>query len=135
MPKPARLEELRFAVSIPKGTMPEGGWPVVLYAHGTGGNYRTFVDEKLAEEVSEIKDDQGQVLTRLAMISIDQNLHGPRGTESPDSVFFNPQNPAASVHNVVQGGIDAYSLLRMVRELKMSRVVWGPKVSCWLAAL
>ena len=29
--------------------MPAGGWPVAIYAHGTGGSYLSFVDDGTAE--------------------------------------------------------------------------------------
>lgn len=35
--------DLRFAVSVPKGVMPEAGWPLVLYGHGLGEDYRGFL--------------------------------------------------------------------------------------------
>ena len=28
--------------------MPEDGWPVVLYGHGTGGDYTSFINAKVA---------------------------------------------------------------------------------------
>lgn len=125
-PKPARTETLRFAISIPKGTMPADGWPVVLYAHGTGGSYRTFLINYTAERLSEVKDDSGQVITRFAVVGIDQNLHGKRAPgSSPEVTFFNLQNPVAAVHNVVQAGIDEFSRLRMVKGLTFSELPWS----------
>src|SRR6185369_374483 len=35
-----RREKVCAALTIPKGTPPANGWPLVLYAHGTGANYR-----------------------------------------------------------------------------------------------
>ena len=37
-------ERMRLAIMIPRGEPPEDGWPIVLYQHGTGGDYRSFLD-------------------------------------------------------------------------------------------
>ena len=129
-PVAAFSETMRFALSVPKeGTMPQDGWPIVLYAHGTGGSYRTFISNYTAERLAQVKDAAGQALANLAVVGIDQNLHGPRagGIDAPEMTFFNFQNPAASVHNVVQAGIDNYSLVRLVKALTATSIPWGPK--------
>jgi pimeloyl-ACP methyl ester carboxylesterase len=125
-PKPARSETLRFALSVPKGTMPADGWPLVIYAHGTGGDYRSFVREGLASKLAEVRGTDGTLVAGFAVVGIDQNLHGPRGAGAPPNLtFFNFQNPVASVHNVIQAGIDDFSLLRMVKELRLGSAPWG----------
>lgn len=30
-------QEIRFLVTVPRGPMPEGGWPVLMWLHGSGG--------------------------------------------------------------------------------------------------
>lgn len=125
-PLVARTESLRFALTVPRATPPAGGWPVVLYAHGTGGSYRSFINSGVASALAEVKDDAGQVISRMAVVSIDQNLHGPRSPSAAvETAFFNFLNPAASVHNIVQAGIDDFSLLRMVLGLKQEWVPWS----------
>src|SRR5690606_4997034 len=37
--------DARFTITIPTAEMPEGGYPIVLYAHGTGGDHRSFVSD------------------------------------------------------------------------------------------
>lgn len=105
-------ETLRFAVSIPDGTMPAGGWPVVLYAHGTGGSYRSFINDGTAANLA---------MEGLAVISIDQVLHGPRDPTGadPDLTFFNFMNPVAARDNVRQGAADDFTLLRFVKTLSI----------------
>lgn len=122
----ARTEAMRFAISVPKGPAPAGGWPVVLYAHGTGGDYRTFLRNGVAKNLAEVKDASGAVVSKMAVVGIDQVLHGPRapaGT-SVELAFFNFNNPDASVSNVLQGGIDNFQLLRMVKGLTFDSVPW-----------
>lgn len=126
-PKVARIETLRFALSIPRAVMPAAGWPLVIYAHGTGGSYRTFMENDVAKKLANVKDSKGQTIANMAVVGIDQNIHGTRVPPytSPDIWFFNFQNPAAAVHNVVQAGIDDYALLRMVKGLTAKSVPWG----------
>ncbi|PIE18099.1 MAG: hypothetical protein CSA65_06625 [Proteobacteria bacterium] len=122
----AHTETMRFAISVPKGQAPASGWPVVLYAHGTGGDYRTFLRNKVAKTLTEVKDAAGTVVSKMAVVGIDQVLHGPRapaGT-SVELAFFNFNNPDAAVANVLQGGIDNFQLLRMVKGLVLGSVPW-----------
>jgi len=127
----AFTEDMRFSLSVPKkGKMPASGWPVVLYAHGTSGSYRTFISNFTAEKLADIKDSTGHDLAQIAVVGIDQNMHGPRGGGlKPELTFFNFQNPAASVHNVVQAGVDNYSLVRMLKGLTATSLKWRPKAT------
>jgi len=116
MPKLVRTESLRFALSVPKGTMPAAGWPVVLYAHGTGGDYMTFVRAGVADNLAAVKDG-ASVVAGFAVVGIDQVLHGTRcGGQQCDSetMFFNYQNPAAGLDNVRQAACDDFQLIRLV---------------------
>lgn len=105
-----RMEALRFAVTVPNQEMPASGWPVILYAHGTGGDYKSFVANQTAARLA--AED-------LAVISIDQPLHGTRSPpgSSTEEAFFNYQNPVAGRDNVRQGAIDDFQLLRLVSSL------------------
>lgn len=106
LPVVQRTEALRFAFTLPEGTMPEAGWPVVIYAHGTGGDFESFVRDGTAARMAE----QG-----LATISIDQVLHGPRNPGGdPEVDFFNFQNPIAGRNNPIQGAVDDFSVVRLI---------------------
>jgi hypothetical protein len=115
----ARTESMRFALSVPTGDMPAGGWPIVLYAHGTGGNYRSFINGDVARDLARIYVD-GELLARAAVIGIDQVLHGTRcnvAACNPELNFFNFQNPIAGRDNVRQGALDNVQLLRLVEAM------------------
>ncbi len=105
LPVIERMEELRFAVTIPAGEVPTDGWPIVLYAHGTGGDFSSFRSNGTAARFA---------AEGLAVIGIDQVLHGPRnpGT-SPEIAFFNFQNPLAARYNTLQGALDNFQLVRL----------------------
>lgn len=110
----ARVETLRFVITIPKGEVPSGGFPIVLYSHGTGGNYKSVLG-------SEAK----ALATRgVAAVGIDQVLHGPRS--SPDAscfgyegelCFFNPVNVVGGRNNGRQAALDNILLQKMLRGL------------------
>ena len=101
-----RTESMRFAMTVPTGTKPPGGWPICVYAHGTGGDYETFIDDGTAGRLGA----QG-----IAVISTDQVLHGPRDPAGldPDIAFFNFGNPYAARDNALQGAADAWSQERL----------------------
>ena len=101
-----RMENMRFAMSVPVGPKPPGGWPICVYAHGTGGDYETFIEEGDADRFAA----QG-----VAMISTDQVLHGPRDPSGldPGVAFFNFGNPYAGRDNALQGAADAWSQERL----------------------
>jgi len=44
--------DVRFTMSIPTTPMPAGGYPVVLYAHGTGGDWKTFIRNDVATDLA-----------------------------------------------------------------------------------
>jgi predicted esterase len=103
-PKLVSTIDLRFALVVPNATKcppPANGYPVVLYAHGTGGDYRSFVGDGTAASLAQ---------RCLASTGIDQVLHGTRPGAPPESdpnhdskielYFFNFENPlAARTHN------------------------------------
>ncbi|MDX2088375.1 MAG: hypothetical protein SFX73_11020 [Kofleriaceae bacterium] len=100
----ARMEPLRFALSVPAGDVPTNGWPLVIYSHGTGGDFLSFINGTAASLSRE----------GLAIISMDQVLHGPRNPGgNPELDFFNFGNPYAARDNAVQGFADAFSQLRL----------------------
>ena len=111
-PVPQRMENLRFAVTFPNGAMPEGGWPVVLYSHGTGGSYRSYINDGTARRMA---------AEGLAVISHDQVLHGPRDPtgNDPEITFFNFFNPVAGRDNVRQGALDEFQMVRLAKRLRV----------------
>ena len=46
MPVLSGWERANFTISVPREVeMPEDGWPVAIYGHGTGGDHLSFVRE------------------------------------------------------------------------------------------
>ncbi|MCK6552438.1 hypothetical protein L6R52_41805, partial [Myxococcota bacterium] len=96
-------ETSRFSLSLPKPldgrVMPEAGWPVVLFSHGTGGSFADALDEDVADALGRVG---------IAVVGYDQTLHGPRDPTSsnPELTFFNLFNPIAARDNIRQGAAD-----------------------------
>jgi len=107
----ASWDEMRMAVSTPLDISepPESGWPVVIYAHGTGGSYRSFCNKNSGLEVAAQFANAG-----LVGIGFDQPLHGTRATEGtdPNTHSFNYLNAEAARANFRQGALDVLYLAR-----------------------
>jgi hypothetical protein len=106
--------DLRFALAVPDSErcpMPAGGYPIVLYAHGTGGDHRTMLAPGAEAE--------SLAANCVASMSIDQLFHGTRpGADagSPDLLFFNVVNPVAGRANAAQSTIDVVQQARLFTE-------------------
>lgn len=124
-----RDEQVCMAVTVPHGTAPAAGFPAVIYAHGTGGSFRSAIGEGVATMLA-------TAATPMVTIGIDQVQHGPRrggSTESPNNLFYNFMNPAAALGNPLQGAADQLALGRFVATAtldaapidKASILFWG----------
>jgi hypothetical protein len=101
-------EDVCLALTVPKGDVPANGFPLVVFAHGTGGSFRNHATASVAGALS-------SGATKFAVLGIDQVVHGTRrngSTESPDNLFFNFFNPAAARGNPLQGAADQIALAR-----------------------
>ncbi len=117
-PKVEREFDLRFSLTVPdaaKCPMPAAGYPIVLYAHGTGGDYESYRDDGTADALAE---------QCLASMGIDQIFHGtrPGAPTGPDAemaiqlLFFNFENPVAARTNGRQAAIDEVQRARLFTE-------------------
>jgi len=121
-PKQKGIEDVCFALTVPKTLpMPVTGWPLVLYAHGTGGTYRSHVTTEVSGMLSgaEVWNPDTQAFDRdtgFMVLGYDQVMHGPRKGDTlidTDSLVFNFRNPQAALGNFVQGAADNFSMLRL----------------------
>jgi hypothetical protein len=111
-----------FCLVVPDATacpMPANGYPIVLYAHGTGGYYEDIVVEN---------NGFGPLLAQhcMASIGINQIFSGNRpgspGLSDPnyegdeDLLFFNVNNVMAARTNGRQGAVDFEQLARLFTE-------------------
>src|SRR5581483_1903847 len=109
-PVPQGMIDIHFTLTLPPGPMPDAGWPVAIYAHGTGGNADSFVNDGTAAAAA---------AQHVAMLGFDQIFHGERGspTVSPEVAFFNFTNPHAGRTNNRQAALDLVQSGRLVRRL------------------
>jgi predicted esterase len=106
-----RMEPMRFALTVPLGATPAGGFPVAIYSHGTGGDFKSFTRDGTATALAK----QG-----IAVISTDQVLHGPRNPGgNVETDFFNIANPYAMRDNALQGAADAWSQMRLANAISI----------------
>ena len=115
-----RTESVRFAITLPRGAPPAGGFPAVLYEHGTGGDYLSFEREGIARDLAS---------NNIATLSLDQVLHGPRNPGCDytkpgpgydacvSTAYFNFINPYAGRDNTRQGAADGFQLWRLAKRL------------------
>lgn len=106
------MERVRFRLLIPRNsTMPAEGWPIILYSHGTFGDWKTCIAGSEAEAVRE----------GLAMICVDQPLHGTRAAggvvgEVNYLDVFNFLNPRSGRMTFRQSAADTMWLSKMVTD-------------------
>jgi hypothetical protein len=115
-----------FCLVVPNAArcpMPPAGYPIVLYAHGTGGNYRSLVDER---------NSFGQLLAQrcLASMGINQIFAGDRPGAPPagdpnyeseeDLLFFNLNNPLAARANPRQAAVDVVQQARLFTQTHLT---------------
>ncbi|MFT3771026.1 MAG: hypothetical protein QM820_36895 [Minicystis sp.] len=117
-------DDLGFVITIPKKAMPPAGFPIVLYATGSGGSRRHVLDRTAkAENPNDGLGPPGRgpalYFARRAIAAFgfpaplawDRN---PKG-ESGDSATFNIDNLAAFRGNVQQGALDFTSLVKLAK--------------------
>ncbi|WP_437938072.1 hypothetical protein [Sorangium sp. So ce341] len=134
------LIRARYVLTVPRTRPPAGGFPLLVTAHGTGGDATTFLGE---DNFAGWAARQG-----IAAVSTDQPLHGgadalgarpgsrdagvlalagiPAGLFRGQKLgaalaFYNPVNPAATRDNLRQAGIDASLLARVIADTDFSR--------------
>ncbi|MBK7827237.1 hypothetical protein [Nannocystis sp.] len=107
-----------FSLAVPAGEAPSAGWPTLVFAHGTGGSFRSAIAEGLAGRLAEVG---------IATLSVEGLLHGQRRGDSDsdglveglplDQLIFNLRNPDAARDNPLQAAIDQFTGVRLAREL------------------
>jgi len=110
----------RLTLTVPTGQPPEKGWPLAIYAHGTGGDSRGFLTPSGRDAASE----------GVAMICIDQPVHGARNPGNGSEVDYLLQ---IALENTVAGR-DLFrhaipDLVQLVRLIKQDDFVVPPSVS------
>lgn len=114
-----QMADLRIAITIPKRYMEPGSpqqrpIPIVMYGHGTGGSYTTYISNNTARILAN---------SGIAGFGIDQAVNGERTTTLAgtklDFLFFNALNLPAARDNVRQSALDYYWQARYIPTLQI----------------
>ncbi|AKT39359.1 hypothetical protein [Chondromyces crocatus] len=117
VPQVEGLYDLRFSLTVPSDAncpMPSEGYPIVLYAHGTGGNYKSFIRDGTAASLA---------AQCLATMGVDQIFHGtrwgaPKNPGDTAFLFFNFMNVTAARANPRQSALDEVQRARLFSETR-----------------
>lgn len=125
-----------FSLTVPPGPAPEAGWPVVVYAHGTGGGFRSPLIDGTARELA----GRG-----FATIALEGVMHGERRGDDDDDgevagldqdqLVFNVFNPESARDTLVQGAFDQFSAVRLAEQWQDSTVLAGESLHFDASAL
>lgn len=107
--------DARFSLTVPlEGACPQpvGGYPILLHAHGTGGDFRSHIGSGYARLLA---------LRCIASMGVDQIFHGtrpgaPATQTETELLFFNFENPVAARTNGRQSAIDEVQRARLFTE-------------------
>lgn len=113
VPVIAEWELTRFTLSVPTASAPAAGWPVAIFAHGTGGDDSDFANEP------DVAKEPANVLARagIAGIGISQPLQGDRwSSENVSAYVFNYVNPESGITSFRQGALDVVYLAELLAQ-------------------
>lgn len=126
----AKEESVRFTVILPRTEMPEKGWPIAVYGHGTGGDSDThcrywndegivIINGGAASYGGKPKD----TAVPMAMIGLDASLHGTRGNgkkiTTPELMMMILQNPVVVRESWRQTVVDMLVLYDILDQNKL----------------
>ncbi|MDX2020010.1 MAG: hypothetical protein SF187_07195 [Deltaproteobacteria bacterium] len=118
-------EDVCFSLTVPKGEKPAAGWPVVVYAHGTGGSYLTGRNTWAQDFATGVA--AGGAAVPMAMLSYDGALHGTRkgvSTKKVDDLVFNFLNPVSARDTALQGAADLFAMAKVAEAYSQGNVTF-----------
>ena len=127
--KPVISEQqwVRFNVCIPRAPMPPGGWPMMLYMHGSGGEWRQVIDRG---QQPGAPPGSGPALIAAqhgtAAMGFDFPLHGDR-SDPPDTTglyLYNLLgNPRATVDNFIVSAVELTLRARLIAQMTVDPAI------------
>ncbi|MBN2361149.1 MAG: hypothetical protein JXR83_16965 [Deltaproteobacteria bacterium] len=113
VPIAVRRETMPFALTVPRGQVPDRGWPLALVAHGTGGYWRGFIGNRTGDEANFLAQ------AGYAALGISQPLHRDRAgyrAGQEELAAFNFINPIAGRGSWIQSALETVMLARYFRD-------------------
>lgn len=130
-PKKTGSQQVKLAITIPKTPMPAGGFPLMIYFHGSGGEWRESLDRGPLPQVKEYRDTMqpygsgpAEYLARrgIAALGFDFPLHGNRKTP-PDTTGLELYNLFGdidgTIDNMQVGVMEVVYLTRLISKLEI----------------
>ncbi len=113
-----------FCLTVPKAKMPEQGFPILIYIHGTSGLSTQVVDRGVVTEQGEGPPPgtgPAMVLARRAIAAAGaaQLRNRERGGTASKTTYHNVLNPRAYRDNVLQSAIEQALFLRFLQGVEI----------------
>lgn len=129
-------QEVRLILTVPKGPQPSSGFPITIYAHGSGGNAWQAVERGARAEVPPDEQEPPEpgsgpaewlAHRGIATVALDFNMHGTRH-DPPDTtglVFYNLfGNVSATIDNFnVASGVELPRLSRLLSSVTVDETL------------
>lgn len=130
LPVKQRDEDVPVTIVLPKAKMPEAGYPLMLYFHGSGGLSEDVIDDGptlVPGGEAEKGTGPGYVLAAHGIASAGSALpvNPERVPGAPDSAYINLNNPVALRDVFRQGVIEQRLFLEALRNLKIAPDLLG----------
>ncbi|MCB9796956.1 MAG: hypothetical protein H6741_30095 [Alphaproteobacteria bacterium] len=107
--------EVCFALTVPEGAPPAGGWPVTLAAHAWGGDFRDPIELGLAGALAAAPTPDGGTVG-VATLTLELPGHGERGEAS---LFYDLDNPTATYGNRLQAAAELYQAVAVLEAFSL----------------
>lgn len=130
-PKRVGGQQMRLALTIPRQPMPPGGFPLMIYFHGSGGEWREAIDRGPLPQLKEYRNTNAplgsgpaEYLARrgIAVLGFDFPLHGGRKTPPDTSgleLYNLFGNIDVTIDNMQVGAMEVVYLTRLIPKLEV----------------
>jgi hypothetical protein len=121
VPVKQRDETLNVSIALPRTAMPEAGYPLVIYIHGSGGRSRQFVDGGGDDENDGKSTWPGVTLTErdFAVAGTAMPISPERVPGVTDYAYVNPDNFIALRDTFRQGIFETRMLASALEKLRI----------------
>jgi|GEM_PF-812640 len=117
-----RTEDVAFTLAVPHGDPPDGGWPVVVYGHGTGGHLNSSLGDGVRNEAHQL------AAAGWATLAVSEPHHATRDgfvDGSEELYTFNLLNPVAGRDNWRQSALEKMQLVSAVPNMTLGVSITG----------
>ncbi|MGE0399558.1 MAG: hypothetical protein AB7T06_22780 [Kofleriaceae bacterium] len=119
-----------ISITIPKGTMPDAGWPLYQWIHGSGGDSLQLIDRgrvATAGGTPELGKGPGYVVAQygIAGVSSAMPVNPQRVFGANDYAYLNINNLSAFPYTFQQGAIEQRLLLDAMASLQIPQATLG----------